>query len=106
MTWRCSCGGAFVFSELHVPPPDSLSSVTMGEGATPLVALRLRARTVAAKLEFESPTSSFKDRGAAMVVAAALDVGATHLVADSSGNAGGAIASYAGRAGVPCEVET
>ena len=61
-------------------------------------------RTILAKAEFESPTSSFKDRGAVMVVAAALDLGATRLVADSSGNAGVAIASYARHAGLPCEV--
>jgi threonine synthase len=61
-------------------------------------------RSVPAKLEYESPTRSFKDRGAAVLVAAALDVGATHLVADSSGNAGLAIATYAAHAGLACDV--
>ena len=106
-TWRCAargCGGAFSFAELHVPPPDALPSVTMGEGNTPLLSVDLDGRSVTAKAEFDSPTSSFKDRGAAMLVAAALDAGATQLVADSSGNAGVAIATYAGHAGLPCEV--
>lgn len=76
----------------------------MGEGNTPVVTIDLAGRAVVAKLEFESPTRSFKDRGAAMLVAAALDVGATQLVADSSGNAGVAIAAYAARADLPCEV--
>ncbi|MEY2434716.1 MAG: threonine synthase [Acidimicrobiaceae bacterium] len=76
----------------------------MGEGDTPLAEVRLRGRDVTVKLEFEAPTGSFKDRGAACLVAAALDVGATRLVADSSGNAGISIAAYAARAGLPCEV--
>lgn len=76
----------------------------MGEGNTSLETIRVNDRDVLAKLEFEAPTGSFKDRGAAMLVAAALDVGATRLVADSSGNAGTAIAAYATRAGMPCEV--
>jgi threonine synthase len=89
---------------LIAAPPASLTRVTMGEGDTPLVTIAVNGRDVRAKLEFEAPTGSFKDRGAAMLVAAALDVGATRLVADSSGNAGTAIAAYAARAGVPCEV--
>jgi len=76
----------------------------MGEGDTPLATIRIGDREVVAKLEFEAPTGSFKDRGAAMLVAAALDIGATRLVADSSGNAGTAIAAYAAQAGLPCEV--
>lgn len=76
----------------------------MGEGHTPVVVLELAGRSIPAKLEFESPTSSFKDRGAAMVIAAAIDLGATHVVADSSGNAGVAIATYAAHAGLACDV--
>ena len=76
----------------------------MGEGDTPLLSLDLSGGPVLAKAEFDSPSGSFKDRGAAMLVAAAVDVGATHLVADSSGNAGVAIATYAGHAGLTCEV--
>ena len=76
----------------------------MGEGNTPIAALRVGDREVIAKLEFEAPTGSFKDRGAAVLVAAALDVGATRVVADSSGNAGTAIAAYAARVELPCEV--
>lgn len=76
----------------------------MGEGNTPLAPVRVGGREVLAKLEFEAPTGSFKDRGAAVLIAAALDVGATHVVADSSGNAGTAIAAYAARAELPCEV--
>jgi len=76
----------------------------MGEGNTPLATVTVAGREVLAKLEFEAPTGSFKDRGAAVLIAAALDAGATRVVADSSGNAGTAIAAYAARAELPCEV--
>jgi threonine synthase len=89
---------------LNVDRPAAFERVSMGEGDTPLAGVRLGGREVTAKLEFESPTGSFKDRGAAVLISAALDAGATRLVADSSGNAGIAIAAYATRAGLPCEV--
>jgi threonine synthase len=76
----------------------------MGEGDTPVVDVTLDGRHVVAKLELASPTLSFKDRGAVLVVASAVALGAEQLVADSSGNAGTAIAAYAARAGLPCEV--
>jgi threonine synthase len=76
----------------------------MGEGHTALSTVRVGGRDVIGKLEFEAPTGSFKDRGAAVLIAAALDLGATRVVADSSGNAGTAIAAYAARAELPCEV--
>jgi threonine synthase len=73
----------------------------MGEGETPLLEVELGLHV---KLEFLSPTGSFKDRGAVMLVAGALRRGAERLIADSSGNAGSAIAAYATRAGLPCTV--
>jgi threonine synthase len=103
--WRCPrCGGPFTFAELDVAPPASLPAVTMGEGNTSLATARVGGRDVLAKLEFEAPTGSFKDRGTALLIAAAVDVGSTRVVADSSGNAGVAIAAYAARAGLACEV--
>jgi threonine synthase len=89
---------------MSVEPPAALAQISMGEGDTPLTTLVVGGREFTAKLEFESPTGSFKDRGAAVLVAAAVDIGAAHLVADSSGNAGVAIAAYAARAGLSCEV--
>lgn len=102
--WRCACGGPLSFIARQVDPPAAFARVTMGEGTTSLEEVRVGARVVRAKLEFESPTGSFKDRGAAVLIAAALDLGATSVVADSSGNAGVAIAAYASRAELPCEV--
>ncbi|ERH03890.1 MAG: threonine synthase [Halorubrum sp. J07HR59] len=56
------------------------------------------------KLEYVSPTGSFKDRGATTVLTRARELGVTQLVEDSSGNAGAAVATYAARAGIDARV--
>jgi threonine synthase len=76
-------------------------SLSMGEGGTPLIDA---GGGVSFKLEFLSPTLSFKDRGAVVLVAAAIERGAERLIADSSGNAGSAIAAYAARGELECMV--
>ena len=68
---------------------------------TPLVEIQPE---VWAKLEEVSPTGSFKDRGAAVLVSLARDLGARAVVADSSGNAGKSVAAYAARAGLVAEI--
>jgi threonine synthase len=126
--WRCDCGGlldlaggspAFPVGEVRGRPaglwrwaealpfePDDphVARVAMGEGAAPVVTARLGGREVTATLELASPTLSFKDRGAVVLIATALRVGAERVVVDSSGNAGTAVAAYAARAGLACEV--
>ncbi|MFJ3900858.1 pyridoxal-phosphate dependent enzyme [Streptomyces sp. NPDC090025] len=79
-----------------VPPP-----VSLGEGRTPLVPL---TDTVSAKLDFLSPTLSFKDRGAVMLAELGRRLAPRTMIADSSGNAGTAIAAYGARAGLDCAV--
>jgi threonine synthase len=120
--WRCRCGGPLDLPEAVVTgvdrlsgaglrryapfvplPAEMLERVSLGEGGTALVAAG-DLPGVWLKLEFVSPTGSFKDRGAAVLVASALTRGAAALVADSSGNAGSAIAAYAARAGLACTV--
>lgn len=78
-------------------------AVTLGEGATPLVPFGDRPG-LWAKVEFASPTLSFKDRGAAVLVAKALEWRVDRLLCDSSGNAGTALAAYCARAGIECHV--
>jgi threonine synthase len=56
--------------------------------------------------EFALPTGSFKDRGAAAVVADAAARGARRVALDSSGNAGLAVAAAAARAGIAAVVRT
>jgi threonine synthase len=102
VSWRCTCGGLFDLDPKSAPV--DLGDLTMGEGGTEVVRLSPRWPNLFVKVEYASPTLSFKDRGAVVVVAAARQVGARHLVSDSSGNAGTALAAYAARAGLPCTV--
>ena len=56
------------------------------------------------KLEGIAPTGSFKDRGAATLVGFLAAHGVERAVADSSGNAGAAIAAHCARAGIALEL--
>jgi threonine synthase len=78
--------------------------VNLGEGFTPLVhASRLGAQLGLSRLyikdEGQNPTQSFKARGMAAAVSMAKELGATKLAVPSAGNAAGALAAYAARAG-------
>jgi threonine synthase len=77
---------------------------TLGEGCTPMVAAELAGRQVLLKLEYLSPTGSYKDRGAAVMLSKARELGIARVVEDSSGNAGAAVAAYAARAGIACRI--
>jgi threonine synthase len=79
--------------------------VSLGEGGTPLLRLdRIGARfglqNLYVKDESQNPTQSFKARGMAVAVSMAKHLGATKLAVPSAGNAGGAMAAYAARAGL------
>lgn len=76
----------------------------MGEGLTPLLPLDPADPRLLVKVDYAMPTLSFKDRGAAVVVAGAVAAGARRLIQDSSGNAGAAMAAYAARAGLACDI--
>lgn len=84
--------------------------VSLGEGATPLLALpRLRRELgiegiLYVKDEAQNPTASFKSRGMSAAVTVAKRLGVQAMVAPSAGNAGGALAAYGARAGIPVRV--
>ncbi|WP_232686686.1 threonine synthase [Halobacterium zhouii] len=118
--WRCECGHALDFAERPLPadsepnvdPRDGLwafdeflpvgQEVTLGEGWTPLAdAPEWDAQF---KLDYVFPSGSFKDRGAALTLSRAAELGVERVVEDSSGNAGAAIAQYAARAGIDAEI--
>jgi len=88
----------------YAPFLPDVAPLTLGEGGTPLVpSLRMGPRLgvrLAFKVEGANPTGSFKDRGAAVLVAVLRAFGARVLADDSSGNAGAALAAYASRAGL------
>jgi threonine synthase len=89
-----------------LPIADDEEPISLGEGATPLVALtRLEPRhQVYVKDEAQNPTCSFKSRGMSVAVTVAKRLAVTALVAPSAGNAGGALAAYGARAGLPVTV--
>jgi threonine synthase len=83
--------------------------INLGEGFTPLVhALRLGAQLglseVYIKDEGQNPTQSFKARGMAAAVSMAKELGAKKLAVPSAGNAAGALAAYAARAGLEAHI--
>jgi threonine synthase len=79
-------------------------AITMGEGFTPLLEVELINRKVFIKQEQLFPTGSYKDRGATVLVSYAKKMGVTHVVQDSSGNAGCSIAAYAANANIACDI--
>ena len=83
---------------------DAAKAVTMGEGWTPLIATQFDGVPMMAKLEFMMPTGSFKDRGMTVMVSYLKQHGIDHVLEDSSGNAGAALAAYAARAGMRCRI--
>jgi threonine synthase len=76
----------------------------MGEGLTPLVARPWRGVPALFKLEFLSPTGSFKDRGASVMLSILRSQGVTAVLEDSSGNGGAAIAGYAAAGGLKAKI--
>ena len=81
--------------------------ISLGEGWTPI----LHARQIGKELgldelyikdESTNPTQSFKARGMTVAVSMAKELGARKLAVPSAGNAAGALAAYAARAGLEC----
>lgn len=79
-------------------------AVRLGTGGTPLLSLVLESCRVLVKLDYLMPTFSFKDRGTAVMINILAHQGVTHIVDDSSGNAGASVAAYAARAGMQAEI--
>jgi len=75
--------------------------ITLGEGMTPVVRLD---ENVMVKMDYYMPTLSFKDRGAAVLIAHCKSIGVKSVVQDSSGNAGNSVAAYCAKAGIGCEI--
>ena len=117
--WCCDCGGYLLLQDrpnfsresLRKRPPglwryheglgisDLSHAVSLGEGSTPLIQVRLGGDPVRLKLDYLCPTGSYKDRGSAVMMGKLKEWGVTELVEDSSGNAGASIAAYAAAAG-------
>ncbi len=122
--WRCpACGGAFALDGPNRLDPAAIErddrgiwryasilpvgrewARSLGEGLTPLVQGALAGQPVWFKCDALLPTGSYKDRGAAVLVAHLRRLGRRRVVVDSSGNAAAAMAGYSAAAGLDCTV--
>ena len=92
-----------------LPVPFETEPVSLGEGQTPLLpcdrlASRFGLDQLWIKDESHLPTGSFKSRGLAMAITMAKHFGVRRVALPSAGNAGGAAAAYAARAGLEAYV--
>lgn len=81
----------------------------LGEGMTPLIQAErtgnhLGLKNLLIKDESLNPTASFKARGMAVAISMAKELGAKKLAVPSAGNAAGALAAYAAKAGLPAYI--
>lgn len=91
-----------------LPLPKDVEPVSLGEGGTPL----LNAKRFGGEMDVDlwvkdesiNPTQSFKARGMSVAVSMAKYLGAKKLAVPSAGNAGGAMAAYAARAGLEAHI--
>ncbi len=88
-----------------LPLPTGIEPVTLGEGMTPLltcdrIGSALGLSNLLVKDESQLPTGSFKSRGMTVAVSMARHFGIQRLAIPTAGNAGGALAAYAARAGM------
>lgn len=92
-----------------LPVEHAAYRVSLGEGFTPLLKVkalgsRIGLRDLYVKDEGVNPTGSFKARGLSAAISRAAELGAAAVAIPSAGNAGGATAAYAARAGLPAYV--
>ena len=78
--------------------------ITMGEGCTPLVETPWGDHRPLFKLEWFSPTGSFKDRGTAVMLSFLRQLGVEAVLEDSSGNGGSSVAGYGAAGGMRVKI--
>jgi len=93
-----------------LPVENEENIVCLGEGWTPILKTERLAEKLGVKLnlyikdESQNPTQSFKSRGMTTAVSMAKELGAEKLAVPSAGNAAGALAAYAARAGMEAHI--
>ncbi len=83
--------------------------VSLGEGGTPYwkaerLGEHLGLRNLHLKDETRNPTSSFKDRSAALIMSDAVGKGFDSVVCATNGNHGASLAAYSAREDVSCRI--
>jgi threonine synthase len=81
-------------------PVEIVRPISMGEGCTPMVQREWGDLRPFFKLEWFNPTSSFKDRGTAVMLSFIRQLGVTAVLEDSSGNGGASVAAYGAAGGM------
>lgn len=122
--WKCECGGlldleftpVILRADIQSRPPSMWryrgalpiesdhNIVTSGEGFTPLSWFCLGGAEVQVKQDQLFLSGSYKDRGAAVLISKARELGVRSVVEDSSGNAGCAVAAWCAQAGIDCQI--
>lgn len=93
-----------------LPVENDENIISFGEGWTPILNADRLAGTLPVKLnllikdEGQNPTQSFKARGMTAAVSMAKELGVEKLAVPSAGNAAGALAAYAARAGMEAKI--
>src|SRR5437879_3923278 len=89
-----------------LPLPQDAEPISLREGGTPLLRAKAFSDDVDLWIKDESlnPAQSFKARGMSVAISMAKFLGAKKLAVPSAGNAGGALAAYAARAGLEAHI--
>jgi threonine synthase len=88
--------------------PHVKNIVSLGEGGTPLheskrLAGKIGLHSVYLKDETRNPTSSFRDRCAALLVSNAIDLSYDTMICATNGNLGASLAAYCAKSGLLCQ---
>lgn len=100
--------GMWRWAEL-LPVQQLDNRIFLGEGDTPLLRLSrfeklLGLHNLFLKDESANPTGSFKARGLSAAISRAKELGVHKVIIPTAGNAGGAMAAYAARAGLKAHI--
>jgi threonine synthase len=94
-----------IFRYINLLPLNRL--ITLGEGSTPLSKLNCKETpnvNLFLKLEMKNPTKTFKDRGSAIEISKALELGVEHVCCASTGNMGLSVAHYSKHFGIKADI--
>ncbi|APC96714.1 threonine synthase [Francisella frigiditurris] len=89
-----------------MPIKEPANFVSLRENATPLIKSKVIGKELGIELYFKvegkNPTGSFKDRGSAVDITIAKELGAKGIILASTGNMAASCACYAAAAKMPC----
>jgi threonine synthase len=85
-------------------PVEITNPISMGERCTPIVQKEWGDFRPYFKLEWFSPTCSFKDRGTAVMLSFLRQIGVDAVLEDSSGNGGASVAAFGAAGGMRVKI--